>query len=133
MCSIPVMCSTPAQSTPSLLKELYQVTDITCFLLYMHKELYLLNVLYLQSTPSLLKELYHLLYLLKELYLTFGLTTCIEYKSVIFFANPTNCRMQIKYQFVFKYIVVIYQKINTCPPDYLEKFSKNYRHFQKLR
>ena len=27
------------------------------------------------------------------------------------FANPANCRMQIKYQLVFKYIVVIYQKI----------------------
>ena len=77
MCSIPaipVMCSTPAQSTPSLLKELYH-------LLYSLKELYLLSALHAQralpaqrvlpaqSTPSLLEELYDLLYSLRELYL----------------------------------------------------------------
>ena len=57
------MCSTPAQSTPSLLKELYH-------LLYSLKELYLLFALHAQralpaqcalpahSTPSLLEELY---------------------------------------------------------------------------
>ena len=51
-----VMCSMPAQSTPSLLKELYH-------LLYSLKELYLLSTLHAQraipaqSAPSLLKEL----------------------------------------------------------------------------
>ena len=63
------MCSIPAQSTPSLLKELYH-------LLYSLKELSALTAqcaLPDQSTPSLLKELYDLLYSLKELYLLFAL------------------------------------------------------------
>ena len=57
-----VMCSIPAQSTPSLLKELYHLLNSLSALPAQ-------CALPAQSTPSLLKELYDLLYSLKELYL----------------------------------------------------------------